>query len=414
MSTKRIAIAELQVGMFVTGTDRSWFRTPFLRRKYSIDSTMDIERLKRSGVTAVDIDTSRGRDVSADEETPELLDMATDSTLSGPAPSLIALPKSLEGMAKTLKEATAARQKLERTVHCLFDNISATGAVDPQEAHEAAQEIAIVTRTLTNPALFAAMSRARDTSPQLGQHAMSVCTFSMILGQALGLNLLALQELAIGALLHDVGLVRVPSALLARVHNSSRPLAAKERKLYEEHGKRGAVDIERQGGFALDVRRIVAEHHVYLNRTGYPDDLHPEWICQASRIVMVADQYDELISGFGGRTPVPPHEALQQLYRLAKEGTLDVKLVQLFIKRVGVFPVYSAVQLNTGERGVIADLNPEHLHLPVIYVTHAANGESLPMPVRVDLMQQDPSGPVRSIAHVLKAADELPAFGADA
>lgn len=402
VATRRIPVSQLRIGMFVTKTDRSWFWTPFLRRKFLVTTTADVEKLRQGAIREVEIDLAKGIDVptgtvpAAPEA--ELTPMEQSGSLIGP-------PKSLAAMAKHVQMATVARHKLEQTVHCLFDNISATGAVNADEAHEAAQEITIVTRTLTNPALFSVMSKARDTAPQLGSHAMSVCTFAMILGQAAGLHLVALQELAIGALLHDLGLLQVPAPMLQRAYNSSRPLSDKERKLYEGHGKRGAVDLERQGSFALEVRRIVAEHHVFLNQTGYPSDMHPQWISRLSRIVMIADQYDEMISGFGGRTPVPPHEALQQLYRMSQEGALDQELTTLFIKRVGVFPIYSAVELNTGERGLIADLNPDHLHLPVIFVTHAADGSALATPIRVDLLQQEPGQVVRSIAHVLKAAN---------
>lgn len=405
MATRRISVKQLRVGMFITKTDRSWFWTPFLRRKFLIASQADLDKLRRGTIREVEIDLEKGLDILA-ATTAEA--QAEGPLVADSSESLIACPKSLDAMAKHLKIATEARQKLEQTVHCLFDNISATGVVNADEAHEAAQEIAIVTRTLTNPALFSVMSKARETAPHLGAHAMSVCTFSMILGQAAGLNLMALQELAIGALLHDVGLLQVPAGLLQRAHNSSRPLTAKERKLFDAHGTRGAVDVERQGNFALEVRRILAEHHAFLNQTGYPADIHPQSTSRLSRIVMVADQYDEMISGFGGRTPMPPHEALQQLYRMAQEGALDQELTALFIKRVGVFPIYSTVELNTGERGIIADLNPDHLHLPVIFVTHAADGSALATPIRVDLLQQEPGQAVRSITHVLKASSALP------
>ncbi len=409
MATRRISVNDLRVGMFVTGTDRSWIWSPFFRRQFLIQSQAEIDKLRGGRIREVVIDLARGADVASIEEGGGGSDREVDSDSGGlpAAPSLDA-PKNLEAMAKNYRVAMAARQKLEQTVHCLFDNISATGMVNAEEAHEAAQEIAIVTRTLTNPALFAVMSQARDNGKVLGNHAMSTCTFAMILGQAVGLNLMALQDLAIGALLHDLGLVKVPPSLLDRAYNSSRPLTGKEQAIYEGHGKRGAVEVERQGTFSLDVRRIIAEHHVYLNQTGFPSDLHPQWTTTSSRIVMIADQYDELISGFGGRTPIPPHEALQQLYRASKEGALDPELTALFIKRVGVFPIYSTVQLNTGERGVIADLNPDHLHLPVIVVTHSAHGDALSAPLRVDLLNQDPGGVTRSIARVLKAASALP------
>ncbi len=408
MTTRRIALDDLRVGMFVSGFDRSWFRTPFLRHRFLVRSAEEIQRLRRYGITELVIDPERGLDVSPPAKTGGV------PTLY-PHPAIvpgIKVPRALEALTQELHAAKAARQKLERTVQCLFDNISATGVIDPEEAHEAAQEISIVARTLTNPALIMAMSQAREHAPLLSHHAMATCALSMILGQALDFNLAALQELAVGALLHDVGLSHVPLPLLRRIHDSSCGLTERERTLYQAHAKQGAIDLERQGGFPLEVRRVAAEHHALPDGIGFPSEINPRWISTPSRIVMIADQYDELLTGFGGRTPAQPHEALHRLFRQAQEGGLDRELTSFFIKRVGVFPIYSAVELNTGERGIIAELNPDALHLPVIVVTHSAQGEALASPLRVDLLQRGSRRVVRSIARVLKSGAPTPALTA--
>lgn len=396
MTKRRIKIAELQVGMYVTELDRSWFRTPFLRHCFMVNSTDEIDSLRQSGIREVVIDPSRGLDVPSSSETVREKEQCCE-----PAPTNKMESTSSQLLKQDFRVAKEARNKLERTVHCLFDNIGATGAINVDEAHEAAQEIVIVTRTLTNPAIFMAMSHVRENSSLVSDHALATCTFSMILGQAMGLDLVSLQELAMGALLHDIGLVRIPPPLLRRLRDNSNRVSPRERALYEAHAKQGAVELERQGGFSLEVRRVVAEHHALLNGRGFPSEIHPQWISAASQIVMVADQYDELLTGFGVRTPAQPHEALHRLYRLAQEGALDQNLTSLFIKRVGVFPIYSMVELNTGERGVIAELNADHLQLPVIFVTHTEKGEPLATTLRVDLLHQDHAGVTRSIARVL-------------
>src|SRR5262245_54940709 len=61
---KRIPITQLRVGMYVAGMDCSWFRTPFLKHRFLVQSVAQIERLQRSNIHAVDIDPSRGLDVT--------------------------------------------------------------------------------------------------------------------------------------------------------------------------------------------------------------------------------------------------------------------------------------------------------------------------------------------------------------
>lgn len=369
--TRSISIDELQIGMFVSRFDRSWFRTPFLRHRFLVRSSADIQRLRRSGIKTVEIDLTRG---AAPAENPRLdadeLSSVPAAWVNETTPS-----KGFDELRHDMHLAMEVRKKLEHTVHCLFDNIAAMGTIDNEQANEAAQEIGLVARTLSNPALFMAMSQIPEASLGLSQHAMATCTLSMILGQAVQYDLAALQELAVGALLHDIGLLRVPTPILLRIYDSSNSLRDRERAVYEMHARQGAVDLERQENFSLDVRRIAAEHHALPDGRGFPAEINPRWISQSSRIVMIADQYDELITGFGGRTPMQPHEALHRLYQCAQDGGLDLDLTSCFIKRVGVFPIYSTVELNTGERGVIAELNPAQLHLPVIFVTHV-KGES--------------------------------------
>lgn len=396
--------------MFVTGCDRSWFRTPFLRRRFAVRSGGEIDKLRHAGIQEVTIDTDLGSDVPVERQ-PEAV--AGPSSESAPVQvhRVMHLHKPLEVLNQEYRVATEAREKLEQSVHSLFANIGATAKIDSDEAHEAAQEISIVTRTLPGPALFMAMSDPRGGDVVLSKHATVTCALSLILGQALGLDLGSLQQLAVGALLHDVGLLEVPPGLLKALCQG-RPMSRADRTLYEQHARLGAVRLERQGEFALEIRRIVAEHHATLDGKGFPSETNPQWTTTSCRIVTIADRYDELLNGVAGRDRVLPHEALQQLYRQAREGALDQELTSLFVKRVGVFPIYSQVELNTGERGVIAELNADHLHLPVIMVTHRPDGEALTSPLRVDLMQQPSTGGIRSISKVLapgQGPTEVPA-----
>ncbi len=390
--------------MFVTGCDRSWFRTPFLRRRFAVGSGGEIDKLRQAGIQEVTIDTELGSDLPVERQ-PEAV--AGPSSESASVHRVMHVHKPLEVLNQEYRVATEAREKLEQSVHSLFANIGATARIDPDEAQEAAQEIAIVTRTLPGPALFMAMSDLRGGEVVLSHHAMVTCTLSLILGQAHGLDLGSLQQLAVGALLHDVGLLEVPPGLLQALCQG-RPMSRADQALYEQHARLGAVRLERQGEFALEIRRIVAEHHATLDGKGFPSETNPQWTTTSCRIVTIADRYDEIVNGFAGRARVLPHEALQQLYRHAREGALDQELTSLFIKRVGVFPVYSQVELNTGERGIIIELNADHLHLPVVMVTHRPDGEVLTSPLRVDLLQQPSTGGIRSISKVLDAGRGCP------
>jgi hypothetical protein len=112
------------------------------------------------------------------------------------------------------------------------------------------------------------------------------------------------------------------------------------------------------------------------------------------------DRYDELLTGFGGLRPLPSHAAIQQLFHEGEFARLDHGLVSLFIKLIGIYPVYSFVELNTKERGMIIAINPTALHQPIVELTYDETGRPYRCPLAVDLSMQDRS-PLRAIDRVV-------------
>ena len=392
---KRIPLHQLRVGMYVAGVDCSWFRTPFLTHRFLVQTVEQIERLRRSNIHTVDIDPSKGLDVTSlpiAEDTLHTIGLLT----SIQAPPAQETPPSLEMLAEELTVAQEARDKLAQSVKTVFDEISKTGAARPGPVNEAVQEITIVTRTLSTHAAFMAMSHGRHLDASFNNHGLAVCTLAMIIGQTLGYDLMKLHELATGALLHDIGLLQLPSHLF----RTSTPLSGEDLATFHHHPRLGAIAIEAQRDFPQTVRQIVAEHHVTPDGHGYPSETSAGSTAETSRIVMIADRYEELLTGFGGLRPLPSHAEIQQLFQEGEFGRLDLGLVSLFIKLVGIYPVYSFVELNTKERGLITTINPATLHQPIVALTYDETGSPYRSPLTVDLANQD-QPPPRAIDHVV-------------
>ena len=394
MATKTISIDQLRLGMYVAKIDLSWFQSPFLRRSLLIEQATQIEKLRRAGAKQIVIDLSRGDDV----ETFIDLDQPVSSqaiTLTPQTPPSKPVPKPLTQLNEEYAQALVARKQLERSVHSVFSSISEQGSVDPQLAAEAVQEVTIVTRTLPNSAIFMALS----------QHALSTCTLALVVGQSFGYNPLELQELAMAALLHDIGLLQIPAPIIQRSANTSHPPSRQDRQLLQSHPQLGILALERQGGFETRVLQMIGEHHIRLDDSGYPQGTKGEFTSERSRILMIADYYDELITGFGGASPLAPHQALQRIFRESQDGAFDQVILSRFIKLIGIYPVHSRVQLNTSEKAVVTELNPSALHRPVVTITHTPNGNETPTPFVVDLSDQVNVTPERAIDKVLDSQE---------
>ena len=243
----------------------------------------------------MDIDPSKGLDVTSlpiAEDTLHTIGLLP-STQAPPAPEA---PPSLEMLAQELTVAQDARDKLAQSVKAVLDEISKTGAARPEPVNEAVQEIIIVTRTLSTHATFMAMSHGPHLDASFNNHSLVVCTLATIIGQALGYDLMKLHELATGALLHDIGLIQLPR----RLFRTSTSLSSEDLAAFHHHPRLGAIAIEKQREFPQTVRHIAAEQHVTPEGQGYPSETSAGSTAEASRIVMIADRYDELLTGFGG------------------------------------------------------------------------------------------------------------------
>ena len=136
--------------------------------------------------------------------------------------------------------------------------------------------------------LVMAVATSKGSNPE---HSLAVANLSRAVGVELVLGEEALEVLTLGALLHDVGKLGVPGALL----HKSGPLTHHEREFIERHSEMGARMIE-QIWCLRRVAPVIRHHHERYDGSGYPDGLEAEEIPLPARIVAVADAYDAMVS----------------------------------------------------------------------------------------------------------------------
>jgi putative nucleotidyltransferase with HDIG domain len=389
MAIKKIPIQQLRVGMYFAGSDLPWISTPFWRRSFLIRSASDIVKLRQYGALEVDIDTARGIDVK------ELPPPASQAIEQAPKKSEPPPAELSTALGKELSQARKARQELLTSVQSVFDNVAA-GVVQADQVRNVAHRV--VSTTLAQPAAFMALSRARKFDPGLQEHSLSVCTLALFLGQAVKCGPGRLEDLAHGALLHDVGLLRLPHYML----RLSRRLSGHEQILYDSHPRLGAELLQREGGFHRDIIEIVAEHHATLDafRTKRAVSYRPP--SEAAQIVGIVDRYVDLTTPQFDGPGLTGAGALSHLYQEAQAGRLDVGLVSRFIQVLGVYPLYSLVRLNTGECGIVTKVSPGNVHKPVVMLARNAAGERYEAPLYIDLAEDS----THSITEVLDEEKE--------
>jgi hypothetical protein len=174
-----------------------------------------------------------------------------------------------------------------------------------------------------------ALASAIDAaSPATHGHSKRVTQFALVLGEAIGVGQREMTTLQYGALLHDIGKLGVPTAILEKCS----ALSPDEIAAMREHpviGEKIIAPVD----FLQPARLIVRHHHERWDGQGYPDHLRGEEIPLGARIVALADFYDAMISARPYKRSMAPHEVAGEI-RLEIGKRFDPDLAEIFLKMV--------------------------------------------------------------------------------
>jgi HD-GYP domain-containing protein (c-di-GMP phosphodiesterase class II) len=154
------------------------------------------------------------------------------------------------------------------------------------------------------------------------RHARRVALLAVQVGELLGLSARRLRALAIGGLVHDIGKLSIPDAILKK----PGPLDDREFEAIRRHPDSGSRLLQELGGFSETVRRLVRDHHERLDGGGYPRGLTEGQLDLETRILTVCDVYDALISPRVYR-PAWTHEEAVALLRRETGTAFDARCV---------------------------------------------------------------------------------------
>ncbi len=184
------------------------------------------------------------------------------------------------------------------------------------------------------------------------QHSVNVCILALAVGIEMELNQYQLTDLAVGALLHDIGKTVIPMEILMK----EGKLTDDEYEMIKEHSALGYEYLKRNIMICGLAKQIVYQHHERIDGRGYPRGLVGDQIHKYAKIVSVCDVYDALTSDRVYKAANSPGFALE--YIMANAGTqFDHEIAKMFFKRIIPYPVGSYVLLSNGEVAIVEELN---------------------------------------------------------
>lgn len=240
------------------------------------------------------------------------------------------------------------RIKAIQTVRAAFDKFKTTRRMDAKAFRDVAS--AIVDELIQNPAAILHLTDIRTHDDYTFGHSVNVGVLAVLTGMDLGYNRTKLQELALGCLLHDLGKMSVPLAIL----NKPGMFDEQEMNIIKTHAEAGFDVLRKNPGVPLLSAHIAYQHHERFNGTGYPRGLKGQEIHEYSRIAAVADVYDALTSDRPYRKGMLPHEAYEIM--IASSGQFfEAGILQSFFEHIALYPMGTVVILNSGETGVVIE-----------------------------------------------------------
>lgn len=381
----KIFSEDLKLGMHISELDHPWIESPFLFQGFCLANDEEIQQVQAT-CKYVYVDTEKTPfEVRAKLETitaskqkpvkkkrkPTKIDFTDTVTLKKSK-----FDKST--FTKNLIDARKSRDKTRSYIDIMLAEAKMGKVVDTKKAKLLVAELASNIVENLDASMWLTQLKKRDEYTAI--HSLNVCVLSLTFGRALGLKIDELNELGLGALLHDIGKMQVPLEIL----NKPGKLSKEEFEVMKTHPQKGYELLLNDNNLSADVLAIVKSHHERLSGNGYPDRLPEQNISYYTKIVSITDVYDAITSDRVYHDGMTPHDAMQRLYEWMPNN-FDQDLMQKFIRTLGIYPIGSVVELKTGHIGLVVKLNENHRLKPVVMLIMDRNKEFYPRRKLVNL-----------------------------
>lgn len=375
---RRVPLSAVRLGMFVHKMEGSWLDHPFWRRHFLLDDARDLQRLLDSEIPGVIIDDARGAVLDTPPSGPATQpasplpprkviarDVAPDTR---PSPQRLSdnLPCS------TAEESARANRTIAKSlkaVKAMFGEARMGRAIDTKNVAPLVDEItASIAR---NPAALIGMARLKNKDEYTYMHSVAVCALMINLARTLELDEDLTRSLGLAGLLHDVGKMKMPDPVLSKPGK----LTEEEYALIRQHPERG-YDMILAGGDAPAIAAdVTLHHHEKYDGTGYPHGLKGEAISLAARMGAICDVYDAITSNRPYKEGWSPSDSIARM--MEWDGHFDPRLLEAFIRSIGIYPVGTLVRLRSNRLGIVVAENKRAPTQPKVKAFYAIHDRAL-------------------------------------
>lgn len=378
---KKIDIRELNPGMYVHDLNCSWVIHPLFSTRFKVGTDSEIEKLLELGVSSVYIDTAMGDDAphaATEDEVRLSIEDALRKIAAAPGAGGVG-----RGISTREEWATAMQvhREANRTIQEVMSDVR-LGRQSEMESMEPAVQ-GIVDSVFRNSGTLLQLGGIRNKDQYTFAHSVNVCALLASFARTMKLGNDITRQLSIGGMLHDIGKMRVPDAIL----NKPGRLTEEEFEEMRRHVQHGADILGEISWITPISLQVTAQHHERYDGSGYPAGLKGDQISPFGQMATIVDVYDAITSARVYHQPMPPVVAIRKLQEWSGQY-FNEELVGHFIRSVGIFPLGTPVRLESGLLAIVVGHSETSLLDPLVRVVFDTGRRSELTPYDIDLSQQ--------------------------
>lgn len=374
---KKVAVGQLRPGMYVHDLNCGWMDHPFISNKFEIKDIETIQRIVEMGIKELYIDTGKGLDATSAQTREEVMaDLQRRLKRVGAEPSTTEAPRV------AVREERVYAERVEREAARLVTNIMQDVRLGKQVEIERVSQVVdgMVSSIFRTPHALMSLGRIRQMDRYTFEHSVSVGVLMISFAKELGLERSVIQEIGVGALLHDIGKIKTPDNIL----NKPGKLTDDEFTIMRQHVVYSREVLEQTDGITPTALAVAAQHHERYDGSGYPLKLKGDEISQFGQMAAIVDVYDAISADRCYRKGEEPTTVLRKLLEWSKFH-FNEALVHQFIRCVGIYPVGTLVRLESGRLAIVLEPGEKGPLYPTVRVVYDTNKRKFITPRDIDL-----------------------------
>ncbi|MBL8029329.1 MAG: HD-GYP domain-containing protein [Fibrobacteres bacterium] len=239
---------------------------------------------------------------------------------------------------------------------------------------------------LRNADAMVSLTQIKGDGDYHPNHSVNVAVLMSSMASDMGYKGENLIEVALGGYLHDLGMMRIPEAII----NKPGKLTDGEYATIKRHPEFSLEMLNAKSGVSDLTKKIAIQHHERFNGKGYPLGHPGSRLHEMAYVAAVADTFDAMTTDRAYKEAWTPQKALATIFQ-GCDAEFSRKTVELFTRHLGIFPVGSFVRLVNGEMGIVIRVGKGRLLTPKLLLLFNRQGERMAVPKEVDLYEKQNS-----------------------